>query len=318
MKPKALAWLLLLAGAVFADGVAERNKIIARRVFDEILTGGRFEMAAELYAPDFVNHGRSRDADLAEDQAAARGWRQASPDLVMTTDLILAEGDLVSVLWRAGGTNTGEGNGLPATGRRINGKGITVWRIEDGKIREEWSEFGMLHLLQEAGLIPGGNPVPQTPQPMPADLQASLHAVPERQLEENRSIATSVFERILGEGKIDLFASMYSAGFANHGLYRNSTVKDEIEGTNGFRTLAPDLKVSVTQTIAEGDFVHVTYLAGGTNTGAAMGLPATGKPFRMRGMSVFRIRAGKITDEWSVLDQYQALKDLGLLPAGGR
>lgn len=316
MKKAAFAWLLLFAAAVSAADVLESNKIVARRVFDEILTGGQFEKAAELYDPDFVNHGRSRNADLAEDQAAARGWRQACPDLVMTTDLILAEGDLVAVLWRAGGNNTGEGNGFPATGKHINGKGITVWRIVDGKIREEWSEFSMLRLLQEAGLAPGGNPSPQTPQPMSADLAASLRPVPAGRLEQNRRMAMNVFERILGEGKIDLFQTMYSGDFANHGLYTNSTVKDEVEGTNGFRTLAPDLKVTVTQTIAEGDFVQVTYVASGTNTGSAMGLPATGKPFMMRGMSIFRIRDGKITDEWSVLDQYQVLKDLGLLPAG--
>jgi hypothetical protein len=51
-----------------------------------------------------VNHGQTRDVDLAEDQAAARGWKSAFPDLVMTADKLVAEGDLVTVLWSARGT----------------------------------------------------------------------------------------------------------------------------------------------------------------------------------------------------------------------
>lgn len=64
----------------------------------------------------------------------------------MTTVLLVAEGDLVTVVWTATGTNTGQGNGLPATGKKVAGRGITVWRIVDGKIREEWSEFDSLRL----------------------------------------------------------------------------------------------------------------------------------------------------------------------------
>lgn len=317
MKRAAVLFFLLVVAVVSASDGMQSNKLLAQRVFDEILTGGQFEKAAELYAPDFVNHGRSRDASLAEDQAAARGWRKAAPDLVMTTDLLLAEGDLVAVLWRSTGTNTGEGNGLPATGKRISGRGITVWRIRNGKLQEEWSEFNMLQILQQAGLLPGGPSTPQTPQPVLKDLTQSLQKLPADTVEKNRQIAKSVFEQILGQGKLELFDSIYARDFANHGLFQDSLVKDEIDGTNGFRQLAPDLKVEVTQTVAEGEFVAVTYLASGTNTAAAMGYPATGKSFVMRGMSIFRIHEGKIRDEWSILDQYQALKQLGLLSSPG-
>jgi SnoaL-like polyketide cyclase len=56
--------------------------------------------------------------------------------------LMVAEGDLVSVVWVFRGTHTHAGyGGLPPTGARIEMRGITVWRIVDGKIREEWTEF---------------------------------------------------------------------------------------------------------------------------------------------------------------------------------
>ena len=136
MQNRKTSAMLLLAAMLVTSGCAAgpeaRNKEVARRVVTEILSGGNFELANELYAPGFVNHGQTRDVDLAEDQAAARGWKAAFPDLVMTTDKLVAEGDLVTVLWSARGTNTGTGNGLPATGKALTGRGITIWRIVDG------------------------------------------------------------------------------------------------------------------------------------------------------------------------------------------
>jgi steroid delta-isomerase-like uncharacterized protein len=145
--------LMAAAGAAGAD-TAQQRKAVARRVFDEIFNQGRFELADEIYAKDFVNHGVSRDVGLKEDQDAARGWKAAFPDLKMTVEMMIAEGNLVTVLWRGEGTNTGEGNGLPATGKRLTGRGITIWRIEGGKIREEWSEFDQLRIMTQLGLLP--------------------------------------------------------------------------------------------------------------------------------------------------------------------
>jgi len=151
-------FLLLLVGVVSlparASNLQAKNKAVARRVFEEIFNQGRFEVADQIYAKDFVNHGGTRDVGLKEDQAAARGWKQAFPDLKMTVTQEIAEGDLVTVLWTGTGTNTGEGNGLPATGKSGQLRGITIWRIVNGKIVEEWSEFDQLTILKQLGLMP--------------------------------------------------------------------------------------------------------------------------------------------------------------------
>ena len=81
-----------------APSQQERNKAVARRVFDEIFNQGKFQVADEIYARDFVNHGLHRDAGLDEDQAAVHWEKQACPDLKMTVDLMVAEGDLVTVV----------------------------------------------------------------------------------------------------------------------------------------------------------------------------------------------------------------------------
>ena len=157
MKRIIVALLLLLSVSVIpalASNLQNKNKTVARRVFDEIFNQGKFEVADQIYAKDFVNHGLMRDASLKEDQAAARGWKQAFPDLKMTVLQEVAEGDLVTVLWMGSGTNTGAGNGLPATGKSGQLRGITIWRIVNGKITEEWSEFDQLSILKQLGLVP--------------------------------------------------------------------------------------------------------------------------------------------------------------------
>jgi steroid delta-isomerase-like uncharacterized protein len=126
-----------------------RNKTVARRVFEEIFNQGKFQVAAEIYATDFVNHGLHRSIDLPEDQAAVRAEKQAFPDLKMDVNLMVAEGDLVTVVWTFWGTNTRAGYGLPATGARIELRGITVWRMADGKIREEWTSFDELQAARQ-------------------------------------------------------------------------------------------------------------------------------------------------------------------------
>ena len=146
--------ILLAIGSLLASSLQEQNKAIARRAFEEILSRGRLELAQQFYAKDFVNHGIHRDASLEEDQAALKGWHQAFSDVAIVPEKLIAEGDLVVVYWIARGTNTGTGNGLPATGKKAELAGITIWRIVDGRIKEEWSAFDQLSMMQQLGLLP--------------------------------------------------------------------------------------------------------------------------------------------------------------------
>jgi steroid delta-isomerase-like uncharacterized protein len=156
----ASACLLLVAGSLFASSLQEQNKAIAKRAFEEILGQGHFALAEQLYAKDFVNHGIHHDASLEEDQAALKGWHQAFSDIAIVPEKLIAEGDLVAIYWIARGTNTGTGNGLPATGKKAELAGITIWRIVDGRIREEWSAFDQLSMMRQLGLLPANKQQP--------------------------------------------------------------------------------------------------------------------------------------------------------------
>lgn len=145
--------------------VLEHNKAQVRRVYEEGLGRGIFEVP---YTADFVGHGGRTTFSHADGMAEAAGWRNAFPDLGVTVDLILAERDLVSVRWTARGTNTGTGNGIPATGKQVEISGTTIFRLEDGAIAEEWTSGDSLGLLKQLGLFP----------PAPAAAAVSSGAAP--------------------------------------------------------------------------------------------------------------------------------------------
>jgi predicted ester cyclase len=151
----ALVALLAATSASGQDERAEKNKATVHRVFTDILSQGRFEVAAEIYAKDFVNHRTGKDLGFDESQAVDRGWRAAFPDLETIVEREIAEGDFVTVLWRGRGTNSGSGNGLNATGKKAEGRGISIFRVVDGRIKEEWTETSELLILRQLGLFPG-------------------------------------------------------------------------------------------------------------------------------------------------------------------
>lgn len=156
---QALVFLLgitAIAGPAFAGEVEERNKAVARIVFEEILGQGKLDEYETVYGPDYVSHGSHGDVGRDQDRASAKNWRQAFPDLRVTVDQVIAEGDLVAVRFVGEGTNTGSTNGMPATGKSVRIPGMTVFRFVDGKIVEEWPMFNELDLLRQLGLMPGG------------------------------------------------------------------------------------------------------------------------------------------------------------------
>jgi len=145
------AWL---AGCSVTTNRDADIKSVARRAFAEVLATGDIARAAEFYDAGFVNHGLQKSLSLAQDMEALKGWHQAFPDLRMDVQQMIAENDLVTVLWVAHGTNTAAGGGLPATGKTARLRGITIWRIANGKIMEEWSAFDQLSLMRQLGLMP--------------------------------------------------------------------------------------------------------------------------------------------------------------------
>ena len=141
--------LVLLTLPCLADETAI-NKEVARRVYEDGLSRGIFTVP---YTDDFVGHGGSTTFTHEDGMKEAKGWRSAFPDLTVEVDIMVAEGDLVAVRWTARGTNTGTGNGIPATGRKVQVSGTAIFRFVDGRIAEEWTSANTLGLMKQLGLL---------------------------------------------------------------------------------------------------------------------------------------------------------------------
>ena len=78
---------------------------------------------------------------------------EAFPDLNVTVEDEIAEGDKVVTSWTIRGTHQGELMGIAPTEKQIELKGITIHRIEEGKIAEEWERYDNLGMMQQLGVV---------------------------------------------------------------------------------------------------------------------------------------------------------------------
>jgi predicted ester cyclase len=123
-------------------GSVEKNKATARRVFDDLWTGGRYELIDSMYEQNCVVHYATGNVSLQEAVAGGKEWRSAFPDLVVRAEQVTANGDIVTVHWVAHGTNSGQGKGLPGKGKQGRAQGTSKFRFDNSnKIAEVWVDW---------------------------------------------------------------------------------------------------------------------------------------------------------------------------------
>jgi steroid delta-isomerase-like uncharacterized protein len=131
----------------------EENKRIAIAVFPAAWNHGDFGPAQEYIHPDVVDHfDDSKGIDAF--RGVITGFRSAFPDIQLTVQHEIAEDDLVVHHWTMTGTHEGPFQGIPPTGKALTWTGITIVRIEDGKIVERWANVDVLGILIQLGVVP--------------------------------------------------------------------------------------------------------------------------------------------------------------------
>lgn len=137
--------------------MSEQNKSVERRLLEEVYGQGKLEVIDELVASDFVGHGTAADGgDQGRDayKQSVVEMRGAFPDLQLTVEDQIAEGDKVVTRWRARETHAGTFQGVPPTGKLGEISGTIIDRLADGKVVECWSNTDDLGLLQQLGVVP--------------------------------------------------------------------------------------------------------------------------------------------------------------------
>lgn len=139
-----------------ANPTAEENKRIVRRIPEEVVDAGNTDRYNEILAPDVVDHlpapvGETRGREAAKN--LVEQVHVAFPDLSVTVEDMVAEGDTVAlrVTWR--GTHEGEYFGIEPTSREVEFQIEAFLRLEEGKVVERWIQPDQFGLMQQLGVV---------------------------------------------------------------------------------------------------------------------------------------------------------------------
>ncbi len=131
----------------------EQNKAIYRRFIQEVFNEGQLDKLDELLSPAYVFH--DAPPGTPEGPEAIRQvvtmFRNAFPDLTITFEDQIAEGDKVCSRTTTRGTHKGTIFGIPPTGKTITMPGLTLVTIADGRVKESWVKNDVLGLMNQLG-----------------------------------------------------------------------------------------------------------------------------------------------------------------------
>ena len=136
----------------------ENAALVIRRWFEEVWNKGREDAIDEMFAEDGVAHGLS---DAAGQELRGPGdykpffhsLRGAFPDIEVTVEDTVSEGDRVAARCRVRARHAGDTLGFAATGREVEFTGIAIVRVSGGKIVEAWNNFDFMSMFRQLGVL---------------------------------------------------------------------------------------------------------------------------------------------------------------------
>jgi steroid delta-isomerase-like uncharacterized protein len=131
--------------------VSEENKAIVRRFYTEVANQGNLGLADELMAPDYAEHWSPASSGIAGFRQFAMGLAVAFPDLQVTVEDLIAEGNRVAARVTVRATHKGAFAGLAPTGRQVSFEGIDIFEIEGARIVGRWNLRNLLSLMEQLG-----------------------------------------------------------------------------------------------------------------------------------------------------------------------
>jgi steroid delta-isomerase-like uncharacterized protein len=133
----------------------EETKALVQRFYDEGWNNNDLSVYDELVAEDFTEY------PGVPGLTGREGFRQlnvifkgAMPDLVVTVDQMIVEGDRIACRWTSTGTHEGELFGIPPTGSKVKVTATLIYRIENGQLKEGWINRDDLGLMRQLGVVP--------------------------------------------------------------------------------------------------------------------------------------------------------------------
>jgi steroid delta-isomerase-like uncharacterized protein len=131
------------------------NRQIVQRFMDECWNQGNLNTVMELVANDCRYHDPvfpSLTSGAENIKNHIQTCRNGFPDLTFTIDDTIAERNEVVAHWTGTGTHKGQFLGMPPTNKKASVTGTSIFRIEDGKIVEEWANWNLMSMMEQLGI----------------------------------------------------------------------------------------------------------------------------------------------------------------------
>ena len=138
--------------------MSEENKALIRRWFEEVWNKGREAAIDEMFAAEGIAHGLADETgnDLRgphDYKPFFRKFRSAFPEIEVLVEDTVAEGDKVAARCLVRGKHQSDSLGFAATGQSTEFTGITIVRVEEGKIVEAWNNFDFMTMYRQLGAL---------------------------------------------------------------------------------------------------------------------------------------------------------------------
>lgn len=305
----------------------EEKKAIVRNFFEEVWNKQNVGYIDELYTDDFrlnalwenTSLGGSGTAAKEEAKGVISRWLDGFPDMTVSVEEQLAEGDFVVSRHLAVGTQAKEFMGIPNTGLRGEVSGITITRVPDHQVAEAWTCWDAAGMLMQLGVIPRP---PQEGEPEDTDAAWAAHKdLPEGgSSEESKAVVKRFYDELWSQGKLEVADELFDPNFIGHAPGNQLT-----RGPEGVKKLVADWRSGVSDMHldihaqhAEGSRVATRFTGIGTHTGPWLGVPPTGKEVRLSGIAITRVIDGKVLSDWGEFDVMGLMVQLGVAkPPGG-
>lgn len=135
----------------------QENKAITLRFWQYFEKGERDKIANELLASNFILHFSGMSDPLTKEETKEeimKMFNTGFPDLKVTVEEQIAEGNLVADRFTIQGTHKGEFRGVAPTNKSVKFTGIAINRIADNKIAERWTEIDFSGIMTQLGVVP--------------------------------------------------------------------------------------------------------------------------------------------------------------------
>ncbi|HEX2028061.1 MAG TPA: ester cyclase [Nitriliruptorales bacterium] len=250
------------------------NKAIVQRWIDEVFNSGSLAAVDQLKVSSYLDWTplptpyQEVDLPVSGIKDALPEWLSGLPDFRFTADRLSAEDEFVVSLGHWQAHHEGTYKGIAATGRRLGGTRIDIFRVAGDKMVEHWGCGNELAFLQLIGALD-------------APARAMEGDAPEE-------IGRAFVKRVLGGRDTAALAELLDPHAVDHSGFALSTL--------ALLVAFPDLRVTATEVTTDGDTVVVTSAMSGTHEGPFLGIPATGRRVETTRVDRLRVVDGRIVE----------------------